>query len=561
MIKNIFLPEKIGNFRIYSQKILGIYVLEKSVTCAQVHVKRNKNIIEKLIEEKIEEGTPETYIERTAQTIQKILSKVDKYDLIRVCIPASLIVFKELEVPFKDTSKIRMILDYEIESMLPFPIEEAVVDFIITKQSGKNGPTKILAAAIRNSDLENILKIYHEAKIEPNHISIDLFAIYSLYQQIPEYKNIKNVSVIIDLGSNTTHIAFLQDGALRLTRIIPRGIQNIAQKISNDVNIHIEDIKKNILDNGLQTKKDKVYEKHFISFFHDIQFTLNSFLLKLNISKGINKILFTGKYSYLKDLSKFCNNLFQISCEVFSCEKLFENQYFKNKVKTIQFANWSPYLFALGTALPSSEQYYFDLRKKIFLYPYQKLIKKQLITSLIIIFIMFTTIVTGGYLQTKKLSNKIKKIEEKEIKKLKKVFPKEFRFRKKITLPWLIKEVENLIKERLEIWAPFEIKPLDTNMLVILQELTNIIDKRQFDVMVETVSIVEKKEIPKIEVVGFFRSKTGSDHYTYFAELEKKFNESKILKPWDEKDGIEPSLVEDKGIRFTAILKLVEEET
>ena len=40
----------------------------------------------------------------------------------------------------------------------------------------------------RKQDLKNILDIYNSAGIDPNSVTIDLFAIYSIYQQIEYYK-------------------------------------------------------------------------------------------------------------------------------------------------------------------------------------------------------------------------------------------------------------------------------------------------------------------------------------------------------------------------------------
>ena len=184
MIKDIFLPEKIGSKRIYAQRFLGFSIVDKTVTCAVVYAKRKKTIVEKLIKKEIEQGPEQNYNERAAQAIKKILSQIEKYDQINIAAPASLVVFKELETPFKDPDKIRMILDYEIESMLPFPIEEAITDFIITKQRKNENSSQILVAAIRKNDLQRILDIYTAAQIEPNNITIDLFSIYNLYQQI-----------------------------------------------------------------------------------------------------------------------------------------------------------------------------------------------------------------------------------------------------------------------------------------------------------------------------------------------------------------------------------------
>ena len=558
MIKEIFFPAKIGTHRIYSQRILGFAIQENTVSCVQTYAKRGKTIVEKLFKEKIEQGTPDSYTERTALAIKQILPKVDKYDLVRISIPASLVVFKELEVPFKETHKIRMILEYEIEPMLPFSIEQAITDFIITKQTKNENKSQILAATVRQQDLSKILEIYTAAGIEPTNITIDLFAIYNLYQQIPEYKNIKNASAIVDLGLNATRIAFLQDGELRLTRAIPKGIDTVAKSISNETNIPFSQIKGNTEKFGLQEKNEENYDKslkkHMIDLFHDIQFTLNSFSLKLGFEKGISKIIFTGPQSNLKNLTRFCNELFQTPCEIFACEKIFVDGHYKNKTKEYS-NNWTNYVVALGTALPSIEQSEFDLRKKAFSLETFSLISKQIIAASIIILVMFTTIFIKGFLQVRRLSNQIKKIERRETSRLRKMFPPKARLPKEITFQKLIRKAKDLLSEKLEMWSAFEKEKL--NPILILQELTNIIDKRRFDVTIESVYITEEEKIPKVEVEGIFRSKTGSDHFLYFMTLEKRFEESKILEL---EEGVDSRLEEDKGIKFTAKLKLKEME-
>ena len=556
MIKKLFLPERIGNKRTYSQRILGLSLQDENLSSVQVYAKRSKNIVEKSIEQKLEEGSLETYPERATQAIKQIIQKFDKYDQIRICIPASLVIFKELEMPFKDPSKIRMILDYEIESMLPFSIEESITDFIITKQTKKDKTSQVLVAAIRKQDLASILDIYTAAGLNPNNITIDLFAIYSLYQQIPEYQNIQNASAIVDLGHHATRVTLLQNGQLRLTRMISRGIMSVAKSISDDINMPIEDVEKKLEKYGFQKTRnenfDKALQNHMINFFNDIQFTLNSFSLKLNFYKGISKILFTGNQSNLKDLARFANKLLQISCEIFDSEKLFTSKIFKSKIKRQQL-NWITLATSLGTALPSPQQYNFDLRRKAFILQDTKLINKQLLAALIIIFAIFGKLSFSGYFQSKDLSGHIEKIEKREITKLKEIFPRDFKLAKQITFRNLLGKAETLVNEKLELWAPFEkrrMRPLE-----IMQELTNIIDKRRFDVNINQVSITEEDGSPKIEVDGFFRSKTGSDHFRYFDELEKRFYNSKVLALWDEKEEIDSRMVEDKGIRFTVKLK------
>jgi type IV pilus assembly protein PilM len=559
MIKKIFLPEFHKNKRVYSQTILGFYIKNSTITCIKTLAGKSENIIKYVTEEKINIKDQKEYKNLISNKIKNIVNNVGNFDQIYVSIPASKVIFNELELPFTDPDKIRMILDYEIESKLPFSINESVLDFIITKQNIQEKKSQILVAAIRNEDLKEILDIYQMAGIEPNKITIDLFAIYNLYKQIPEYNNIKNSTTIINIGSNSTRIALLQDSVLKLTRIIPQGINTIAQNIANKTNENLNNIKEKIINQGFNETQDqefdKILQEYAISFFHDIQFTLNSFILKLNLNTSISKILLTGQYSNIKKLNNFCRNLLQIPCEQFDCEKIFSNKIFKNKVKT-NVNNWNNFTIALGTTIPCSETLYFDLRRKEFENQSTNLALKQLKTSLILIVLMFAWLIINGSMEIHNLSNKIIEIEKQESTRLLKIIPKDMKLSKKIAFNSLINKADRVLSEKLEMWGPFEKSQVEP--LLILQELTSIIDKKRFDVKIDTLSITEEDEKAKIEIEGFFRSKTGSQHYQYWEPLEKRFEESKFLELWDPAEDIETKTEEDKGIRFSAKLKLKE---
>jgi len=557
VIKEIFLPEKIGNKRLYSEKILGFTIQENIITCAKIFAKPSKTIIEQIISKEIpEEQSSEDFTHFASKAIKEIIKELGKYDKIRISIPSSLVIFKELEVPFKDPDKIRMILDYEIESMLPFSMEESIIDFIITKQELKETKSIILAAAVRKEDLSSILDIYTNAGIKPNNITIDLFAIYSLYQQIPEYQEIKNASALVDLGLGSTRVSVLLDGQLRLTRVLPRGLLTIAKIISDELNRPLKEIETKLLNYGLAITHDEQYDKslkkHVINFFNDIQFTLNSFSLKLNFYQGISKILFTGRCSQIKDLAKLGNNILQIPCDIFDFEKIFVNKLFKNKLKTIPYDS-NLYLAALGTALPSDQQDQFDLRRKIFAIQEDNITRKQIISALIIIFAIFTTISITGYIQINTLTQNFNRIEQRQTEKLRLIFPVPAKIPKNISLRNLMQRAKNLIQDKVQMWEPFKKEKL--HPLEILQELTNIIDKRRFDVTIEEVIISQEDGIPKAEVEGYFRSKTGSNHFKYFEELEKRFVDSRFFTLEEE---IDPKGVEDKGVKFIAKLRIQE---
>ncbi len=571
MIKEIFLPEKIGSHRILAQNIIGLSLHEDSVRLALVYAKRGKTVVEDLITEPIQDGPEDTFADRAAQAIKKAVSRVKKYQRIRICIPASMVIFKELQLQFKDPEKIRMVLDYEIETMLPFAIEDAVVDFIITKSKKDEPGAQVLVAAVRNQDLEQYLTIFEKAEIEPSSITIDLFSIYGLYQQIPEYKNLPHATALVDVGMHATRIAFVQHGQLRLTRYIQRGLGSIIKLMSEETKIPAPDIEQKLLRGGIRALGDdaliKAAQKHFVLLLNDIQFTLNSFSLKLNFYEGITKVLFTGYVSNIADFMTFCSDTMQIPCEVFNCKKIFENKTVKNKIKH-PVDEWHLFAMAMGTALPPLEQDAFDLRRKQFALQRHGLIGKQLATASVLTIFMLLSLCVKGYFDLHGLQSQIDAIEQREVNRIKSegIFPKN-QFPKNPTLANVVRDGERIVRDKLTIWAPFaqqRMRPLS-----LWFEVTRIINKKQFDVTIKEVVFTTQAKgwerergtgtkpdagIPKVEIDGFFSSKTGN-HFVDFATLESRFKDSALLRVCEPETQHLEATTAEGGVNFEVRMK------
>jgi len=568
MIKEIFLPEKMGNKRILAQRIIGLSLHEDSINAAIVHAKRSKTLIEHLLTQKIEPEQASTYADRAAHAIKQLVSKIKGYDQIRINIPASLVVFKELQVQFIDPEKIRLVLDYEIEAMLPFSIQDAVLDFIITKINPDHQSAQLLVAAVRSQDLQEQLSLYSKAGIDPTSVTIDLFALYGLYQQIPEYHALPHATALIELGDQATRIIFMQNGELKLMRSINRGISSVTKFISDELNIPQNEIHKKLTTSGVKNGDElfaRAAQKHFILLLNDIQFTLNSFSLKLNYYEAVTKILFVDASLHIADFMTFCSDTLQIPCEIFDCKKLLENKGIKNKIKE-PVDRWNDFALALGTAMPSAQQADFDLRRKQFAYHRYGLIFKQFITACVIVIGILTTIGIRGYLDISKLNAQIQKIENTQIQRIKKenIFPSN-EFPKKPILRNVIKEAERRVQEKKDQWSSFFQKRMQP--IGILLELTSIIDKKNFDISIGRVSIAsaqerlggrEKEEgtSPIIEVEGLFRSKAGN-HFVEIIDVENRFKESNTLKVIGEID-THPS-PDNNGAEFTVKMKLKED--
>lgn len=561
MIKEIFLPERLGRHRLLAQRMLGI-AIEKNYVCAVcTYVKRSTQYLEQAFYEPIQKSEQEATQSEIAAALHKIIeqAKIKSIDQIRVAIPSSQVIFKELELPFINSDKIRMVLDYEVENLLPMDIEETTIDFIVTQELTSKNASHILFAAIRNQDLQTVLDTYQAAGINPTTVTIDLFSLYGLYQQIPEYASLQQATALVKITMTSTELLFIENGSLRLRRHIPKGLQSIlveaskipADQVDNFISTAMDMLEKN----GLQVLFDQAYGKDFeqllIGLFNDIQFTLNAFSMKLNYQKGINKILFAGIPVHIKNFTTFSAEILQIPCELFESQKILTNTAIKNKIKQ-QITDWNMYAVALGTALPPYAQESFNLRRKQFAYDNKALLIKQLCAAGILILTILSFIGIQGYQQISTLHTTAQQQEHHYMNKLAGIIPKKDQ-PKKATLLSLSKKAEQLIKEKRELWSSFAQERIQ--YLDILLELTNILDVNQFNIDVDEIGISEKESgKPDIQISGYFKAKKGmGEHFTEWIEVQKQFENSPLLMP---AELISPAPAgPDKGVRFSIRLK------
>jgi type IV pilus assembly protein PilM len=556
MIKELFLPERTKSKRLISKRIIGVSIEEERVSAAQVYATSSSTNIEKIKDQPIAPGAPGSRMQRIAQAITSLLPSFSSYDQIIISIPSSVVTFKELTLPFVDAEKIKMVVEYEVEPQLPFSVNDAIIDFIITHKNFEEQKSQVLVAAVRKQDLKEIVDMYQQIEVDPEAITVDLFALYGLFLQIPEYKQISHASALIDIGTTSTSVAFLMNGEMRLIRNIAKGLHTIANHISENTGRPTKEVLKRLEESGVLSTDDvsfnQAVQKQITNYLNDIQFTLNSFSLKLNFYEEISKILFVGEGMIIKGLMDFCSTVLQIPCEHFSCNKLFKTKLFKNKTKKVA-TSWTDHAIDLGTAIIYPEHSQFDLRKKEFIRTHFPVLNKQLITAVFLAIALFVTIGTRGQLQVKKLTSITKQREKKAIKKLKKLFPPGSKSLKKNKLTPLIKDATREISIRQEAWTPFLRENLQP--LQILQDLTQTIDRRSFDVKIEKIRLdVDSQGSPVGEVLGVFKSRLGmGEHFTDYAKFVAYFRQQSNLMTIEEEDADE---VEDgEGVKFTFKLK------
>lgn len=517
MIQNIFLPEKFGTYYLFSQRMVGINITKAHLYVTIVVARGSRITIEKsMVEPLVGERSDPT--ERVIEAIKKVMKKIGTVGSVRIALSANMVVFKELRLPFDEYDKLNKIVRFEVEPLLPFPVQDAIIDFIITGTSKGSG-SQVLVAAAQKQTIAEQLSLFEQAGIDPAVITVDAFCLYALYNQIPAYKALQGTAIIIDLDLPFTKILIIHNDQLRIIRTLPHGIAQIAKSASESLKMSVPLVMDHLIRFGLEKSEPpeivQTLQKSFADFWNKTQFAINSALNQLNENK-ITKIMLTGTGAEIKGISAFVQEKAQSPCELFDIKKLTENpQYIIASKMEIPQAG----IGSVGAALPNPVTRYFNLRRGAFEQINTILLLKQLITAGVLFIFLFVVLITHSIIQISKLNTEIKTLQQETVEQLKNRF---------IAIPEEEDDLEDVLQQANEqltkeenIWLAFS-SQTRASFLEYLLELTTRINKQELGFIPEQI-IINDGAKGEVTVTGQVRD------YEALKLLEQSLSKSKIF--------------------------------
>lgn len=532
MIKNIFIPEKINNYYIFSKTIVGIDISKSDINFCVTKFTGYTTVILNQFTEKIDLSTPGEYLQRVQVAIAAGMEKIKHYDEIRTALSSSVVIYKYLTVPFVKYEKIKMILPLEIESMIPFSLNNAIIDFIILETNKDKGTSDILVVAVQKTAIEKHLEFFNETQYTPTVITVDMINLFNVFIKLHPELASKNI-VLLDLGLQTTTISIVSHGVLKFVRNIQQGISHIAKGVSDQLNIAPEQAMENIIRFGSQNSDAPDHatatQDALTKFWKTINFTLASFSNQLN-QESFEKVYIVGNSAIIKDIVELGTSHLHIPCEWLSINNLATQKNISIKHKDL-IPNSAIMSVAMTLMYENSTD--FNLRKVPFELPNSISFVKTILTTLCLTLLILGTLLTNLLWQTIRLKNEKEESQQQVIKTLKNEFPE---LKKKSEeegeneeetiddqFDAIISDADNKLKKELETLFKFSTRSR-TSMIHYLFELTQRIDKKALGFEVERITINDKDIILKAHV--------RDEHALRL--LEKSLRESDLFTPTDQ---------------------------
>jgi len=131
--------------------------------------------------------------------------------------------YRILKVPFKETKKIRMVLPFELEPAVPFPVDDLVIDFIDLESGHQGGQTELIAVAVPQAALNPYLETLAALKIDPEVITVSGLpsALCLARQSVPGEDQL-----FLEVSKTTSTLFIVGDRGVKLLRSIPTPVND-----------------------------------------------------------------------------------------------------------------------------------------------------------------------------------------------------------------------------------------------------------------------------------------------------------------------------------------------
>lgn len=517
MIKNVLLPEKIGNYYIFAKRIVGFDIQSEYIFATVSYIYGNSVTIQQCLEVAIEQDNGEEAITRTAQAIKKALTIIGHYSAIHTSISSSQVIFKTMKLPFDDPEKLRRVVSFEVEPLLPFSISEAVIDFIITKQHPDDKSSEVLIAAVQKQYINQTLELFSEAGVQPEVISVDLLQLYAFYEMIPDYSELSGGVVLLDINSHITKIAYILDGQLRFIRTLSFGISHIVRSMSQDLAINKHDVLSMLHTVGFSAEHvDTAYKQslHKIAelFLSKIQFTLQSFTMQTSPEEQLTHVFLSGMGATFKDFDTWINSSLKVPCTLFNPDKITESTFIHfTKITHIPTEN----SVSTSFAVPSPMTKAFNFRQKEFAPSDKNLFQKQCLSFCILVILLFSALFMHSFFQIRSLRLEMESSKNETSDLLKEWFPDiESGY-----IDDMIQEADQETKNEEKLWFSFA-RSAQNSFLSFLLELSRL-DRIGLGLIIDKVAIDRDR--------GIMILKAQVKDHDALVRLENELRQSKLF--------------------------------
>ena len=183
-------------------------------------------------------GDPAVDATRLAQSKLEVQSLVSGFGIkaakVNYAIASNVVFIRPVTLPsVGDQAQVEQIVGFEAAQNVPYPIAQVVWDWQLL-DDGADGSVEVILGAIKSDLLDDINEAVENSGVRAGIIEIGPLALYNAFRY--NYADADGCSLLVDIGSRTTNLIFVEPG-----KIFPRrlniGGSSITTAIAKDLNL------------------------------------------------------------------------------------------------------------------------------------------------------------------------------------------------------------------------------------------------------------------------------------------------------------------------------------
>lgn len=168
---------------------------------------------------------------------------------VNISLSGQPVVMRYLSLPQMNKEELKGAMQFEAKELIPFPLEEMILDCAVTQEKIKDNKMQVVVAAVRKSAVQERMQLLEKVGLVPKIIDIDCFCLtnaftYSYALAGQETGQSKGETVgLLNIGARLTNLIILENGALKFSRDIAYGagestLSNLSSEISSSIDYY-----------------------------------------------------------------------------------------------------------------------------------------------------------------------------------------------------------------------------------------------------------------------------------------------------------------------------------
>jgi type IV pilus assembly protein PilM len=236
---------------------------------------------------------------------------------VAVGIPSQKVFTTVVDMERLSPDELGKTIQYQADSMIPTPIKESKLDWALLGDSpADKTKVEVLLTSVTNAFIEGRLDMLESIGLNVIAFEPDTMAL----ARAVVASDAMTPQMVLDIGSKSTDLVIVMNGAPRLTRSIPTGAEAITKAAMQNLNIDEKQAQQFVFKFGLSKDKLEGQIHQAIigtidTLMSEIEKSIKFFQTRYTQAK-LDRIIVTGGASTLPELPLYIANKFGVNVEI-----------------------------------------------------------------------------------------------------------------------------------------------------------------------------------------------------------------------------------------------------